>query len=286
MERPRRALVLGSGGATGIAWTAGAVLGLAERGVPVDDAEVIIGTSAGAVVGAQLAQGLSPAEVYERASAPAPALGRVTPTVVARLLAAQLWPSRRHAVVWLGRWSLARARRAGALPEERWLGLFGGTGDGWPERLVVVVTSADTGRPGYVTARSGVGLARGVAASCAVPGVFPPVAFGGPGGLGGRRYFDGGLRSPANIDAAAGCDLVVALAPLTFSVRAHRRPDHQAAGMAPESRVLLLTPDAASLLAIGADPLDGMRSPRAAEAGRRQGREWADAVRDAWTAPS
>jgi len=283
VKKPRRALVLGSGGATGIAWEAGVLLGLAERGVAVAEADLIIGTSAGAVVGARMAQGAPPEEVYRDVARPAPTLGRVRLGVVARLLVAQLWPSRRHAVLWLGRWSLARARRRWAIPEERWVEVFTRGSDRWPGRLVVVVMSVETGRPGYVSARSGVGLARAVAASCAVPGVFPPVRLGGPGELGSRRFFDGGLRSPANIDAAAGCDVVVALAPITFSVRAHRRPEHQAAGMAPETRVLLLSPDAASLRAIGSDPLAAARSSLAAEAGRRQGREWAEAVRGVWT---
>ena len=47
-----RALVLGSGGIVGIAWEIGVLAGLAEHGVDLGEADLVIGTSAGAVVGA------------------------------------------------------------------------------------------------------------------------------------------------------------------------------------------------------------------------------------------
>lgn len=272
----RRALVLGSGGAAGIAWHAGVLAGLAEGGAGVADADQIIGTSAGALVGAHLALGRTPAELLEFAAEPKSPLGRLSPLVVGRLIAAQLWPSRRHAVLWLGRGALRRNRSR--LSESDWVARFapGLAGLPWPERLVVVALGVETGRPAYFTARSGVDLARAVAASCAVPGVFPPVE------IAGRRYFDGGLRSPANIDAALGADVIVALAPLTTAVRAHRRPEHQAGAMRDSARVVLITPDTVSLRAFGLDPLDSRRNRAAAEAGRTQGAAWAARVREVW----
>ena len=78
-------LVLGGGGPVGIAWETGLIAGLAEHGVRLADADYIVGTSAGSFVGAQLALGRDPSEMYElqvaaagryensdRASAPAP----------------------------------------------------------------------------------------------------------------------------------------------------------------------------------------------------------------------
>jgi NTE family protein len=53
-----RALVLGAGGPVGRAWQSGLIAGLIEREVDLGDASLIIGTSAGAIVGAQLALGL------------------------------------------------------------------------------------------------------------------------------------------------------------------------------------------------------------------------------------
>lgn len=54
----RRALVLGGGGVAGIAWMTGLLAGLAEAGQDVTGADVIIGTSAGAAVAAQVGGGL------------------------------------------------------------------------------------------------------------------------------------------------------------------------------------------------------------------------------------
>src|SRR5260221_627043 len=56
-ETSTRALVLGGGGVAGVAWELGILLGLYDTGVDVRGADVIIGTSAGSVVGAQIASG-------------------------------------------------------------------------------------------------------------------------------------------------------------------------------------------------------------------------------------
>jgi len=54
-----RALALGGGGVAGIGWETGMLFGLAERGVDVRNADVIVGTSAGSAVAAQITSGTS-----------------------------------------------------------------------------------------------------------------------------------------------------------------------------------------------------------------------------------
>jgi NTE family protein len=67
-----RALVLGGGGVTGVGWELGLLCGLAAAGVAVvDAADVVVGTSAGSVVGAQSCSGVPLDELYERQLAPA-----------------------------------------------------------------------------------------------------------------------------------------------------------------------------------------------------------------------
>ena len=61
----RRALVLGGGGVTGIAWETGLIAGLAELGIDLAAADVIIGTSAGSVVGADITSGQEPEALYQ-----------------------------------------------------------------------------------------------------------------------------------------------------------------------------------------------------------------------------
>ena len=51
------ALVLGGGGALGISWEIGLLTGLLEEGIDAGGADLIVGTSAGSVVGTQIALG-------------------------------------------------------------------------------------------------------------------------------------------------------------------------------------------------------------------------------------
>src|SRR5690242_8794400 len=58
-----RALVLGGGGAAGNAWEIGVIAGLADAGLDVTEADLIIGTSAGSTAAAQITSGTQPAEL-------------------------------------------------------------------------------------------------------------------------------------------------------------------------------------------------------------------------------
>ena len=60
----KRALVLAGGGAAGNAWELGVIAGLSDAGVDVTEADLIIGTSAGSTVAAQITSGTRPAELY------------------------------------------------------------------------------------------------------------------------------------------------------------------------------------------------------------------------------
>src|ERR1700734_599073 len=71
-----RALVLGGGGVTGVAWEIGVLAGLAARGVALSAADLLVGTSAGSVVGALLAWGADPAQLYEEQLTPAVGAGQ------------------------------------------------------------------------------------------------------------------------------------------------------------------------------------------------------------------
>jgi NTE family protein len=66
----RRALVLGGGGVTGIAWETGLIAGLAGLGIDLAAADVIIGTSAGSVVGTDIACGQELEALYQAQLAP------------------------------------------------------------------------------------------------------------------------------------------------------------------------------------------------------------------------
>jgi NTE family protein len=133
---------------------------------------------------------------------------------------------------------------------------------------VLVAVDAGSGADALFDAESGVSLVDAVAASSAVPGVWPPVT------INGRRYVDGGVRSSDNADLAAGCARVLVISPLGADSPLPLRPLSEAVRelRAGGSQVTVISPDAASVATFGTNPLDPSSRVPAAEAGRAQGR--------------
>ncbi|HEX8628359.1 MAG TPA: patatin-like phospholipase family protein, partial [Catenuloplanes sp.] len=198
------ALVLGGGGVTGVAWSLGLLAGLRDADVDLTDADLVVGTSAGSVVGAQITTGASLAELYtaELAEPVAEPVAEAPARIGARVLfryavaaAGTRDPQRFRAR--LG--AMALAARTPSEEQRRQVIAARLPARDWPRRrLRVTAVDAHDGRFEVFDAGSGVQLLDAVGASCAVPGVWPPVS------IGGRRYLDGGMRSPANADLAAG----------------------------------------------------------------------------------
>jgi NTE family protein len=147
----------------------------------------------------------------------------------------------------------------------------------WPERrLLITAVDVDSGERTAFDHESGVDLVDAVTASCAVPGVWPPVP------IGGRRYIDGGVRSPANADLAAGAERVVILAPLVRGFGPITAVTRQAGELRRRARVALVQPDAAALRAIGRNVLDPARRAPAARAGMAQAPSAVAEIAAAW----
>ncbi len=281
MSDQRTALVLGGGGITGIAWEIGLLAGLADAGVDLTGADLVVGTSAGSVVGAQLTSGAGLAALYERQLEPP------TQEKVARMsrsaLAQYAWAmvrSRHDDVEFrrrVGALALA-AEEAGLTPsQQERIDVIGSrlVGREWPERpLVVTAVDAETGEFRTFDRDSGVSLVHAVAASCAVPGVYPPVT------IDGRRYVDGGTRSAANADLAQGYDRLVVLAPIPRGIGPMASVDAQVTGMV--SRIVVISPDADSRRAIGRNVLDPAARAPSAEAGRAQAETVTGQVAGVW----
>lgn len=274
----RRAVVLGGGGITGIAWMWGILSGLAEAGVDLRDADLVVGTSAGSLVGASLASGLDPEERYRAQLVPPDGeIGAsVGPAVMLRLATALFGspaPQRFRARV--GRIAL----RTATVPEADRIAVIESRMPvrEWPERaLQVTAVDAASGEFRAFDRTSGVSLVHAVAASCAVPAVWPPVT------VDGRRWIDGGVRSPANVDLAAGYERVVVLAPLVRGFGPGTGVDAQVAQLRAQARVVMVSPDAAALAAIGRNVLDPVRRAPAARAGREQSASAVADVTSVW----
>jgi NTE family protein len=272
-----RALVLGGGGITGIAWELGILKGLADQGLDLTEADRVVGTSAGSVVGAQVTSGLSLDELYAEQLRPADReIGaRMTRSMVVRLalpLAVPAHPRRKRA--WIGSLAL-RAHPPGGDRRIEVIRSRIGVGS-WPDRdLRISAVEAESGEFVTFTRDSGVDLVHAVAASCAVPLVWPAVT------IDGRHYVDGGMRSTANADLAHGCERVVVLAPLPQSFSKATTIHAQLDRVAPVTRAVV-APDDESLAAIGKNVLNPNKRADAARAGLRQADEIADKVRHAW----
>jgi NTE family protein len=272
-----RAFVLAGGGATGIAWEAGIIMGLRDGGVDVREADTMIGTSAGSMVAAHLRVGTEESLAFARIreGAQITEVGRLGPADASRYLRAQIALDKRRGRALVGRAALM----ARTTSEDEWLEAIGLglVGKEWPEgRLFVTAVDAQTGTSVVFDNTSGVPLERAVAASCAVPGVFPAVE------VGGRRYVDGGLRTIANADLAAGHRRVLALAP--YPVASHLRdlPAVQLRSLRPRSRTYLVVPDARDLWAMGANPLDMSRGGDTFDTARAHGQRIAERVGEIW----
>jgi NTE family protein len=273
--------VLGGGGVTGVAWEIGLLAGLAARGVQLGQADLVVGTSAGSVVGAQRASGTSLDQMYADQLAPA---GPPPPGGTARLrtrhIALYAWAVLRHGDPVQARAQIGRlATRARTMPEAERRAVIASRvpGDEWPARRLLI-TAVDTGSGEFRAfgAGQGVGLIDAVAASCAVPGVWSPVT------IGGRRWMDGGIRSPVNADLAAGCDEVVVLAPVTQGLRGTSVPSQVAALRQRGRAVAVVWPDRAAKAAIGRNVLDPARRAPAARAGHAQAGPALDRVAAVW----
>jgi NTE family protein len=232
--------VLGGGGLVGMGYHAGALKALEEWGVDVSRFELIVGTSAGAVMGAYLRSGWSPGDFYDYAHGrhpdSSPDLGAQEQEV--RDLFVPLWDNRIERVRrGLGSlFALASSRgywRAGAtgrvpraaLRRAFPSGLYSTDGtrarlsadlpERWPEEdLYLCAADLYTGERVAFGSRAApeASLPEAVLASTAIPGVFPPVR------IDGRHYVDGGVVTATSLDLAsdAGCDVILCIAPLGY----------------------------------------------------------------------
>ncbi|MBT2505768.1 patatin-like phospholipase family protein [Streptomyces sp. ISL-98] len=281
------ALVLGGGGLTGAGWEAGVLHGLAEGGTDLSDADLVVGSSAGSIIGAQLTSGLlTLAELYERQlrdpAGEVPArIGSATFLRYARAVLSSRTPE-------------AYGQKLGRMALDA--DTMDGDGDGgeaarrkviagrlvshdWPHRaLVVTAVDALTGELRPFDRDSGVPVVDAVGASCAVPGVWPAVT------IEGRKWIDGALHSSANAHLAAGYRRVVIIAPIAWGTKTIASPRTQAAALAAAgARVEVITPDAAARKAFGRNTLDPTRRAPAARAGYAQAVAHARAVAAVWS---
>ena len=259
--------MLGGGGVTGIAWETGVLNGLADAGVDLR-ADAVIGTSAGAFVGAALAGDADLAAAFDGQHRPAPDEPSVR--LPRAVLAAWIWVYlrgfRNPERIGAGFGAVARRRRAlvDAADRRQTVQARLGTPE-WPATLRVTALDLESGRLRAFERSDGHPLIDAVSASSAVPGISPPVD------LGGRRWIDGGMVSSANARLAEGFDEVLVIAPLARNHGGLPSVAHEVHHLNGPRVVHLIVPDDVSRAAIGPNIYDPSRRPAAADAGREQG---------------
>jgi NTE family protein len=285
-----QALVLGGGGPVGIGWESGLMVGLAGAGVSLVTADQIIGTSAGSVVGAQLALGIDVVETLTLAAAPLPitADGGAGMDALFGAIAASIAGRATHEEtrVAVGRVALETA----TVDEDTFVSRFSTVeGARWPASFCCTAVDTATGALKVWDAAAGVALPRAVASSCAVPGIFPPIT------LDGRRYMDGGMRTSLNVDLAAGADVVVAFScmalsvpdgfsnPVTDAINAVQSAEIDRL-IASGSRLEIIAPsdEFLEISGWGLNLMDTTRVQAAFDAGRRQGEVEAARIGPFW----
>ena len=289
-----RALVLAGAGAAGNAWELGLIAGLAGAGVDLTAADVIIGTSAGSTVAAQITSGTRPVELYAAILAEVP-----------QARADDVRSDRRRAPSLSGpdymEWSnkiIASAedasdmrRKIGAAALEmdasdgsrqtQWHDIVAARlpSHHWPHpRVLIPALDARTGDPVVFDRHSGVGLVDAVAASTSAMT---------PYRIGENAYLNGGYRRSSNADLAAGYGRVLVLEP--FGGRS-RTPQEWGMDLATQvdelraggSKVETVFPDAGAGDVFNANALDPSTRPPAARGGYDQGRALAVQLAEFW----
>lgn len=276
----KRALVLAGGGIAGIAWETGILQGIADESPETAEAllaaDVLVGTSAGSTVSAQIGSGMPLETLFERqVGAESAELdpGVSIETVTDLFVKAVLTPNTTKAqkLQQIGAVALSAATVDPAVRRKVIEARL--PSHDWPSRVLrISAVDIDTGELVTLDRDSGVSLVDAVEASCAVPAVWPIVT------IAGRRFMDGGIGSAVNTVLAADCDTVVALVPQGRST-----PSPFGTGAAQEvdgfgGRSLGIFADDESLAAFGENPLDPACRVPSALAGRVQGRRAAAEV--------
>jgi len=277
------ALVLSGGGVAGIAWETGVLLGLRDAGCALlDRCDLVIGTSAGAVVGAQVLAGVDLDVLYARQLDP------MHQEIAAEFDLERLMEIFGDLASGTPLDTAARQRigtiasAAPTVPEtaRRAVIEWRLPSHAWPE-VALRVTAVDigSGELRVFDRSSGIPLVDAVAASCAVPGIWPPVT------IGDRRFMDGGVASVANAALATGAAQVVILAPMAGPALASTDAEIETLRGAGATVVLVAADDDDAAAVMSANPLDPATRRPSAEHGRRQGRLAAAGVVAALGAP-
>jgi NTE family protein len=287
-----RALVLAGGGAAGNAWELGLIAGLSDARVDAIEADLIIGTSAGSTVAAQITSGTRLADLYAAilAEVPQPQAGDArSDRGRAPNSSGPSYLEWSNGIIGSAEDASDMRRRMGAAALEmdtsdgssqtRWRDIVAARlpSHHWPQQPVLITAvDAHTGEPVVFDRHSGIDLVDAVAASTS-----------NGYRIGENRYINGGYRRSENADLAAGYGRVLVLSPfggrsrmpLEWGMDLATQVDELRAG---GSRVETVFPDGGAGDVFDANALDPSTRPQAARGGYDQGRALAEMLAKFW----
>lgn len=276
------AVVLAAGGERIVPWEIGVLAGYSDAGLDLGRAGLVVGTSAGSLVAAQLALGVDQAGHADRIArsgvpeAPAALLERAA-TALPRLLALQAQTAElgvRERSRRVGRFAL----EAETIPEDSHVAAVTERlpEGAWPASLRLMAVDAETGELVRLSADLQVGVGRGVAAARALPGVLPTVT------VGRRRLMDAVIASGTNADVAVadGVDRALVITAAASQAKAGTVDAALEAGLGRELDALgaagvaveVIRADEEARSAMGEQLYGIVDAAEAANAGRRAGR--------------
>jgi NTE family protein len=271
----RRALVLGGGGPAAYAWEIGFVAGLADEGVDIRSAHLLVGTSSGARLAVELASDVATSELIARPYTEAPR----TVDVAAWRDAFARAKDGLGGVDALKR--LGELGRALASSKTKTTRAFVPTDMRWPTRdVVIAAVDATTGQRRAFRRGDGVPLGDALAASSAIPGIDPLAD------VDGHPYMNGGTYSLDNADLAAGYDrvLVLSMRPSAPGFALVGLDDGMKKLAMSGARAESILPDAATEKALAShdDLVASSVHEPAARTGRAQGRVASSEIASFW----
>jgi len=284
-----RGLCLGGGGLFFVAWQVAYLQTLANHGIRFDDADRVVGTSAGSIVASAVTGGK-----LKRLHSEVSLLSKAPALVSALAPASVLSPSQQRALDLFIKATdgepstvqeIGHAALAAAAPKpefmRRNIALVVGTAPWSSDSLQITCVDAYTGERCVVTKDSQTSVARAVAASSAVPGVFAPQP------VGDRRCMDGGVSGTGtHLDLFGGTRRVLILALTDGSdVTEGMMTSHPGDGLreledlkASGAEIVLRVPTEVDLMTL----MEPSSVPKALALGARQASDDAGMLADFW----
>lgn len=287
IDMDKSALVLGGGSHYAIAWQLGYLKGMSDCGIELRDVKEVVGTSAGAQVGALITSDLHWNTIWEeQIEQPIQEDSPLTDEAMAQLQQKlrTIAQDAETEKAWVnGLSTLSKGAHPDITQTERFemirKRLGSASCETWPKALHIAATESETNARHLFSFDEGEDLIKAVTASSAFPGVWAPVE------MNGRHYYDGASYSAENADLAKDTKTVVILAadlPIAYPYALDELVDKM---RVKGQRVRVVTPDK-HVKQILTDFKENAMNPKLrtkiAEAGVKQGYNDVDAMYQFW----